>query len=86
MEITAIKIFDAGGKKVKAFATIVLDNCFVIRDIKVVDGVDRLFVAMPSKRLKDGSHRDVVHPMTSTMRKTIESSILQAYREMVNDK
>jgi len=80
MDITAVKIFPATERKVKAYASIVLDDCFIVRDIKVINGDNKLFVAMPSKKMKDGSYRDTVHPLNSTTRQLIESTVLEAYQ------
>ena len=80
MDITAVKIFPVSERKVKAYASIVLDDCFIVRDIKVINGDSKLFVAMPSKKMKDGSYRDTVHPLNNSTRQLIESSILQAYQ------
>jgi stage V sporulation protein G len=79
MDITAVKIFPATERKVKAYASIVLDDCFIVRDIKVINGDNKLFVAMPSKKMKDGSYRDTVHPLNSSTRQLIESTVLEAY-------
>jgi stage V sporulation protein G len=80
MDITAVKIFPATERKVKAYASIVLDDCFIVRDIKVINGDNKLFVAMPSKKMKDGSYRDTVHPLNSSTRQMIESTVLEAYQ------
>ena len=80
MDITAVKIFPASERKVKAYASIVLDDCFIVRDIKVINGDNKLFVAMPSKKMKDGSYRDTVHPLNSITRQLIESTVLEAYQ------
>ena len=80
MDITAVKIFPATERKVKAYASIVLDDCFIVRDIKVINGDNKLFVAMPSKKMKDGSYRDTVHPLNSSTRQLIESTVLDAYQ------
>ncbi len=79
MEITDVKIYPVCEKKVKAYASVVFDECFIIRDLKVIDGDSKLFVAMPSKKMKDGSYRDTVHPLNSETRQRIESSVLDAY-------
>jgi len=84
MDITAVKIFPVNEKKVKAYASIVLDDCFIVRDLKVIHGESKLFVAMPSKKMKDGSYRDTVHPLNSSMRQQIEASVLQAYQTEVD--
>ena len=73
MEITDVKIYPVNEKKVKAYASVIFDECFIIRDLKVIDGDSKLFVAMPSKKMKDGSYRDTVHPLNSETRQRIET-------------
>jgi len=83
MEITGVKIYPVRDQKVKAYASIILDECFIVKDLKVIDGDCKLFVAMPSKKMKDGSFRDTVHPLDPATRTRIESRVLEAYeREM----
>ncbi|MDD5008760.1 MAG: septation regulator SpoVG [Syntrophorhabdaceae bacterium] len=84
MEITDVKIFPVNEKRVKAYASIVFDDCFIVRDLKVIHGDSKLFVAMPSKKMKDGSYRDTVHPLNNATRQKIESSVLEAYEKEVN--
>jgi stage V sporulation protein G len=79
MEITEVKVFPVDEDKLKAYITIVLDNCFVIRDLKVISGTGGLFVAMPSKRRKDGTFKDIAHPLNQSTRATVEKRILDAY-------
>jgi stage V sporulation protein G len=79
MEITDVKIYPVTEKKVKAYASIIFDECFIVRDLKIIDGESKLFVAMPSKKMKDGSYRDTVHPLNSMTRQRIESKVLEAY-------
>jgi stage V sporulation protein G len=84
MEITDVKIYPVSERKVKAYASVVFDECFIIRDLKVIDGDSKLFVAMPSKKMKDGSYRDTVHPLNSETRQRIESRVLDAYDREVS--
>ena len=79
MEITEIKVFPVNEEKLKAYITIVLDDCFVVRDLKVISGITGLFVAMPSKRRKDGAFKDIAHPLNQSTRMVMESRILDAY-------
>jgi len=79
MEITEIKVFLVNEEKLKAYVTIVLDNCFVVRDLKIISGNAGLFVAMPSKRRKDGSFKDIAHPLNQETRTVMEKQILDAY-------
>jgi stage V sporulation protein G len=83
MEITEIKIYPVSEKKVKAYASVIFDECFIVRDLKVIDGETKLFVAMPSKKMKDGTYRDTVHPLNSDTRQWIESKVLEAYEHEV---
>lgn len=84
MEITDVKIFPVDEKRVKAYALIVFDDCFIVRDLKVIHGDSKVFVAMPSKRMKDGTFRDTVHPLNNTTRQMIEESVLNAYEKEVD--
>jgi stage V sporulation protein G len=79
MEITEVKVFPVDEEKLKAYITIVMDNCFVVRDLKIISGTAGLFVAMPSKRRKDGSFKDIAHPLNQDTRATMEKTILDAY-------
>lgn len=81
MEITDVKIFPVNEKRVKAYASIVFDDCFIVRDLKIIHGDSKLFVAMPSKKMKDGSYRDTVHPLNNATRQKIESNVLEAYEK-----
>jgi stage V sporulation protein G len=79
MEITEVKVFPVDEEKLKAYITIVLDNCFVVRDLKIISGTAGLFVAMPSKRRKDGTFKDIAHPLNQSTRAIMEQTILDAY-------
>ncbi len=63
----------------KAIASITIDNEFVIHDIRIIDGNNGMFVAMPSKRTPDGEFRDIAHPISSETREKIQSAILKVY-------
>jgi stage V sporulation protein G len=83
MEITEVKVYPVEhGGRLKAYATIVFDDCFIIRDLKVIEGDKDLFVSMPSRRRKDGTFRDVVHPLNSDMRSKIEVEVIKEYRTL----
>lgn len=85
MEITEVRVYPVEEEKLKGYATITFDSCFVVRDLKIIAGASGLFVAMPSKKRKDGTYRDTAHPLSSAMREEIESKVLGAYRsEIVN--
>jgi len=80
MKITEVKVFPiSDGGRLKAYATLVFENCFIVRDLKVIDGHKGLFVSMPSRKCKDGTFRDIVHPLNSQMRSEIEQQVIEEY-------
>ena len=79
MDITDVKIFPVDEEKLKAYVTITLDHCFVVRDLKVIQGTSGLFVAMPAKKRKDGTYKDIAHPLNTDMRARMERVILDHY-------
>lgn len=83
MEITDIRVFPVDEEKLKAFVTIVLDGCFVVSDIKIINGASGLFISMPSKRRKNGTFRDLAHPLNSETRNMLEQKILAKYEEIL---
>ena len=83
MEITEVRVFPVDDEKLKAFVSIILDDCFVISDIKIIHGPKGLFVSMPSKKRKDGTFRDIAHPLNSDTRRMMEDQILNRYRDEV---
>jgi len=68
MEITEVRVFPVNEDKLKAYATITFDRCFVVRDLKVIQGNNGLFVAMPSNKRKDGTFKDTAHPLNTETR------------------
>src|SRR5258708_15435415 len=81
MEITEVRVFPVSEERLKAYVTITLDNCFVVRDLKVINGNTGLFVAMPAKRRKDGTFKDIAHPLNSETRERMEKTILAEYEK-----
>lgn len=79
MEITEVKVFPVNEERLKAYVTIIFDNAFVVRDLKIINGNTGLFVAMPSKKRKDGTFRDIAHPLNSDMRNDLEKRVLKEY-------
>ncbi len=72
------KITDGDGK-LKAIASVTIDDSFVIHDIKIIDGTEGLFISMPNRKTKDGVFKDIAHPINSETRKTLSDLILKAY-------
>ena len=85
MEITDVKITLVDEGKLRAFATIVLDDCIAVHGLKVIQGQSGLFVAMPSRPLGNGGHQDVAHPINNSTRKWMETVIIDKYKETLAD-
>jgi stage V sporulation protein G len=81
MNITEVRISLRDDAKLKAFASITLDNCFVVRGLKIIEGKSGTFVAMPSRKRKDGEYQDIAHPINNEARAVMERVILKAFRE-----
>ena len=71
--------------KLKAIVSITLDNEFVVHDIKVIEGEKGLFIAMPSKKSADGEFRDIAHPINSSTREMIQTTILEKYQQSLTE-
>jgi len=86
MNVTEVRVFPVKKEddKLKAFATITLDSCFVIRDLKVIHGNSGLFIAMPSRKKKDGTYADIAHPLNRETREMIEQAVFDEYRRQVD--
>lgn len=82
MNITDIRVFPVEEDRLKAYVTITLDQCFVVRDLKVIQGPAGLFVAMPAKKRKDGTYKDIAHPLNADTRERFERHILEHYRQV----
>ena len=85
MEITEVRVFPVNEDKLKAYVTITFDNCFVIRDLKIINGNSGFFVAMPSKKRKDGTFKDTAHPLNNETRDMIESKVLAEYERVIKE-
>ncbi len=86
MEITDIRVRKITKEgKMKAVVSMTLDDEFVVHDIKVIDGDKGLFIAMPSRRARDGEFRDIAHPINSKTREIMQKVILEKYEQAVND-
>ncbi|MBP7795935.1 MAG: septation regulator SpoVG [Elusimicrobiales bacterium] len=85
MEITEVRIHLRPDDKLKAFATITFDQMFVVHNVKVVSGKNGLVVAMPSRRVKDGTFKDIAHPITNEFRSKLEKAVLDAYNKALTE-
>ncbi len=80
LNITDVRITKVeGDDKLKAFAALVIEDCFLVGDLRVVEGEEGYFVAMPSRRKRDGSFKDIAYPLNNDLRETIEEKVLMAY-------
>jgi stage V sporulation protein G len=84
VDITEVRVVLKNEIKLKAFASITLDDCFVIRGLKIISGAQGYFVSMPSRRRKNGTFQDLAHPINNEMRKKIEDSVLDAFETELN--
>src|SRR5262249_35233429 len=80
MQITEGRGFPVDEGKLKAYASIVVDACFIVNDLKVIEGKRGLFISMPSRRRKRGGYRDVAHPLNNETRRMIEEQVLAEYQ------
>ena len=86
MKITDVRVRKVAKEgKLKAVVSITLDDEFVVHDIKVIEGEKELFIAMPSKKAVDGEYRDIAHPINSSTREKIQSTILVKYEELLQE-
>ena len=85
MNITDVKVFLRESNQLKAFVNIVIDNAFIVRNIKVIEGENGLFVAMPSRRVSSGEYRDIAHPINTETRNDLEKIIIEKYKETLKE-
>ena len=82
MQITDVRIRKVAEEgKMKAVVSVTFDDEFVVHDIRIIDGQNGLFVAMPSRRTADGQFKDIAHPINSETRAKIQDAILERYRQ-----
>ncbi len=85
MNITEVRVWPVRNKesKIKATASIVIDGAIMIHDLRVVEGSNGLFVAMPSRKTTDGNYRDIAHPITAEAREVIQNKVLAEYQKLL---
>ncbi|MCF7928369.1 MAG: septation regulator SpoVG [Spirochaetales bacterium] len=82
MEITDIRVRKVNSEgKLKAYVTVTFDDCFVVHNVKIIEGKSGTFIAMPSRKTKNGEYKDVAHPINSDFRGMLQERILEAYKE-----
>ncbi|MBE6160947.1 MAG: septation regulator SpoVG [Firmicutes bacterium] len=83
MEITSVNVhkIEREGKRIKGLATVVVDDSFAIHDIRIIEGDNGLFIAMPSRKTPTGDYRDIAHPINPDVRKMFEDAIFEEYNK-----
>ncbi len=82
MQITEVKVMLRNEPKLKGFANVTFDNEFVVRGIKIIEGQKGLFISMPSRRNRNGQHRDIAHPINNETREKIQNAIIEEYKKV----
>ena len=83
MKITDVRVrlVEKDGSKLRAVASMTIDECFVVHDIKIIEGKEGYFISMPSRKTLDGGHKDIVHPLDTETREHIKSLILAEFEK-----
>lgn len=83
LKITSVTVrkVEKEGSRMKGIANILIDDCFAVHDIRVIEGDDGLFIAMPSRKTATGGYRDIAHPINTECRKEIEDAIIEVYKK-----
>lgn len=84
MEITSVSVrkIEKEGSRMKGMASIVLDNAFAVHDIRIIEGDNGLFIAMPSRKTATGGYRDIAHPINPDVRKMFQDAVLDEYAKV----
>ncbi len=86
MKVTEVRLSPTKGGKIRAFASIVIDDCFIVNDLRIVEGREgQLFVTMPARKTRNGQMRDIAHPLNADTREEIEKRVLSEYEESVRN-
>lgn len=78
-----IRLVKKDDSKLKAVASITIEDCFVVHDIKIIEGTDGIFISMPSRKTPDGEYKDIVHPINTPTRELIRNAILEEYQKVL---
>lgn len=83
MKITSVNVrkVEKEGSRMKGMASILIDDCFAIHDIRIIEGDNGLFTAMPSRKTATGGYRDIAHPINKECRKMVDDAILEVYKK-----
>lgn len=86
MKITSVnvRVTEKEDSRMKGIASVLIDDCFAIHDIRIIEGEKGLFIAMPSRKTQSGEYRDIAHPITPECRKMFEDAVLDEYKKELN--
>ena len=86
MKITSVnvRVTEKEDSRMKGRASVLVDDCFAIHDIRIIEGEKGLFIAMPSRKTQSGEYRDIAHPITPECRKMFEDAVLDEYNKELN--
>lgn len=85
MNITDVKIRKVNQEgKMKAVVSVTFDDEFVVHDIKVIEGTEKLFIAMPSRKMPDGEYKDIAHPINGKLRELLQTEVIGRYKDYIN--
>lgn len=86
MKITSVnvRVTEKEDSRMKGIASVLIDDCFAIHDIRIIEGEKGLFIAMPSRKTQSGEYRDIAHPITPECRKMFEDAVLDEYNKELN--
>ena len=87
MKISSVRVnkFNKEGTRLRGFASVVIDDGFAVHDIRIIEGDNGLFIAMPSRKTATGGYRDIAHPINPEVRAMFEEAILEAYKNAEDD-
>ena len=87
MQVTSVSVrkIEKEGSRMRGIASIVLDDSFAVHDIRIIEGDNGLFIAMPSRKASDGEYRDIAHPINSATRESIQNLILDKYKQEIEN-
>lgn len=86
MRITDVRVRKINSEgKMKAIVSVTFDDCFVVHDIKIIEGQNGLFIAMPSRKMPDGEFKDIAHPINSDTRNVVAEAVFRAYEEKLTE-
>ena len=82
MQVTSVSVrkIEKEGSRMKGIASVLIDDCFAVHDIRIIEGDNGLFIAMPSRKTSTGGYKDIAHPINPEVRKQFEDAILEAYK------